>query len=294
MNTIVRLSALICLGAVAAAAATAATLRVPPGCTAAANAEPGASDYATRIVHDRTSVELVLVPAGSFTMGSTATGSPSLPPHPVTIATPFYMGRAEITNAQYRRFTDATGYDGEKDTDPAYRLFLRHWHGLSLMPSDDDSPVVWVSWKNARAFCEWAGLALPSEAQWEYACRAGTTTLYHFGSAITEMPSYSWHLVNSAATTHPVAQLEPNQWGLHDMLGNVWEWMEDDYVYRYDDAPVDGTARLQEAETKALRGSSWSNSATAYPAGCAARYNSAPGNAANDIGFRVTLPLPPE
>jgi len=216
-----------------------------------------------------------------------------MPPHKVTIAKSFYIGKTEVTNARYRKFVEADGYDGKPDTDPAYDLYLLHWSGKSLMSKEDALPVVWVSWKNAKAFCEWAGLALPSEAQWEYACRAGTSTLYYNGDEVQGFDDIGWGLTNSEALTHPVAQKKPNAWGLYDMLGNVWEWCEDDYVYKYDDAPTDGSARIEKPRTitRALRGGSWSNSTRPTTNSSASRFNSAPGNASNDVGFRVVLPV---
>ena len=277
---------------------SAPALDVPEGCAPAPGAVATAGGRADRVVHHRSGVTLLLIPAGAFAMGTdgTAAGSNTMPRHTVTFAAPFYMGRTEVTNAQYRRFIDATGYDGRPDTDPAYDLYLRHFRGkkVSLMSAEDDHPIVWVSWHNARAFCRWAGLSLPSEAQWEYACRAGTSTPYHFGADPNDFEAHGWALTNSDGLTHPVGGKRPNAWGLHDMHGNVWEWCEDDYVYRYDGAPTDGSARVAQAMTRVLRGTSWSNAKRATFSGSHARHNSAPANAANNFGFRVTLNLQSE
>jgi len=274
-------------------------LKVPEGCQAVAGARPGPQGYADRIVHQKTGIELVLIPAGTFTMGTNDRQAASTMnfAHQVRIESPFYMGKTEVTNAQYKRFLAESGYEGDQDTDPAYDLYLRHLRGKSLMPTGDDYPIVWVSWKNAQAFCKWAGLALPSEAQWEYACRAGTTTRYYFGDDESDFSKYGWALGHlprpddSDHLTHQVAQKLPNAWGLYDMLGNVWEWVEDDYVYRYEGAPTDGTARVEGKMTKVLRGGSWANGTPFWVCGCGARFSNAPGNASNAIGFRVILPL---
>jgi len=265
-------------------------LKVPSGCAAvpqAPDAKPSADGYADRVVHEKTGIELSLIRAGDFTMDT----GPSA--HKVTIAKPFYIGKTEVTNAQYRKFVEASGYQGKGDTDPAYDLYLRHWRDKSIMSKENDFPVVWVSWKNAKAFCEWAEMALPSEAQWEYACRAGTTTLYYNGDEQKGFDEIGWGLTNSDALAHPVARKKPNAWGLYDMLGNVWEWCEDDYVYKYDGAPTDGSARIENARTltRAFRGGSWSNSTWPTTNACASRFNGAPGNATNDVGFRVVLPV---
>ena len=277
----------------ACALAQAAGLVAPPGCTPADGARAGAGGYADRVVHEKTGAELVLIPAGDFTMGATGWSTKSLPPHEVTIARPFYIAESEVTNAQYRKFVDATGYDGKADTDPAYDLYLRHWRGESIMSTDDDYPVVWVSWVNAKAFCQWAGLALPTEAQWEYACRAGTTTIYYNGNEQKGFDEIGWGLTNSDGLTHRVAEKTPNAWGVYDMLGNVWEWCEDDYIRRYDGAPADGSAHVENPRTwtRVLRGGSWSNSTKRGTSSSASRFNSAPGNASNDVGFRVVVPL---
>ena len=271
-----------------------AEMVAPSGYSPAEGAKASAEGYANHIVHDKTGIELVLVSAGDFTMGDTGRFSSAvMPPHKVTLAKPFYIGKTEVTNAQYRKFVDASGYEGKPDTDPAYDLYLRHWRDKSIMSAAADFPVVWVSWNNAKAFCDWAGLSLPSEAQWEYACRAQTTTLYYNGDEQKGFDEIGWGLTNSDALTHPVAQKKPNAWGLYDMLGNVWEWCEDDYVYRYDGAPDDGSARVESPRTitRALRGGSWSNTTRPTTNSSASRFNSAPANASNDVGFRVLLPI---
>ncbi len=264
-----------------------AELRTPDSCVAASGAKAGADGWADRIIHEKTGIELVFIPAGSFTMGSRE----ARPVHPVDVKEPFYIAKTEITNALYRSFLDATSYDGKGDTDPAYDLYLRHFRGESLMSKDDDYPIVWISWNNAAAYCKWAGLKLPTEAQWEYACRAGTSTDYYFGEDEKDAGDYGWSHTNSEALTHPVALKKPNAWGLYDMHGNVWEWVEDDFVGGYEGAPVDGSARIEGTMTKALRGGSWSNNTWFYVFGSSGRFNSAPGNASNDVGFRVSLPI---
>ena len=269
-------------------------LKVPDGCRAAQDAKTAAGGYADSVVHEKTGIEMVLIPTGTFIQSvqfPSPLASPWPSPHKVTIGTPFYMGKTEVTNAQYRRFVDATGYDGKDDTDPAYDLCLRHWRGKSLMSKEDDYPLVWVSWKNAKAFCNWAGLSLPSEAQWEHACRAGAKTEYYFGNDAKDFDEYGWDVKNSDALTHPVAQKKPSARGLYDMLGNVWEWVEDDYVHYGPEygAPTDGSARVEGRMTKIVRGGSWGTGGALYSA--YTRLNSAPTNAWNDVGFRVVLPL---
>jgi formylglycine-generating enzyme required for sulfatase activity len=266
--------------------------QVPAGCVPAQGAKAGPGGCADRVVHEKAGIELVLISAGHFDMGRrdiVLVGR-------VAISRPFYIAKTPVTNGQYRRFL-VSGYDGAKDCDPAYDLHVRHFRGKSLMPAGDDYPVVFVSWRNARAFCQWAGgLDLPTEAQWEYACRAGTTTLYCFGDDPKDIDKYAWTIFNSNASTQPVAQFRPNPWGLYDMHGNVWEWCLDDYVgYRTmsrDETAyrADRSVFLECTVTKVLRGGSWSNSLQ-YAVDSTARFSAAPVIAANDIGFRVVMKI---
>lgn len=262
----------------------------PEGCIPPPDAKAGYGGNADKIVHTKTGVELILIAPGTYQMGG-APGTETAgayPSHSVTIAYPFYIGRTEITNKQFRPFTK-TDYDGARDCDPEYDLWVKHFRGKSIMPTGDDYPMVWVSWKNAKAFCEWAGgLDLPSEAEWEYACRAGTTTTYHWGEDLKPADKHAWTLQNSKRKTNQVALLEPNAWGLYDMAGNVWEWTLDDYD-EYSKAPTDGSAREAGLMTKVLRGGGWGSGAHPYSVSSVGRYFSAPTNASNDVGFRVVI-----
>ncbi len=265
-------------------------IKAPQGCVPAPKAKSTESGWADRVIHEKTGIELVFIPGGKFTIGS---NTPS--PYEVTLV-PYYIGKTEVTNAQYRKFRKASGYDGTSDTDENYDLYLRHFRGKSLMSADDNYPVVWVSWHNAKAFCAWAGLALPSEARWEFACRAGTTTHYYFGDSTSKFEQHSWSTHNSGGLTHPVARKESNAWGLYDMYGNVWEWAEDDFAYALLPhpriaRPTDGSARIEGWMTKSVRGGSWSNTIARPYFDSNARNNSAPVNARNNLGFRVVLPL---
>jgi formylglycine-generating enzyme required for sulfatase activity len=124
---------------------------------------------------------------------------------------PFLMSTTPITNEVYGVFLEATNH-----RKPTY------WHKAEY--NRPKQPVVGVSWDDAMAFCDWAGVSLPSEAQWEYACRAGSTTKYHFGDDQKQLGEYAWYYDNSKGKLQDVAQKKPNAWGLYDMHGNVWEW----------------------------------------------------------------------
>ncbi|MBC8876924.1 MAG: SUMF1/EgtB/PvdO family nonheme iron enzyme, partial [Planctomycetes bacterium] len=178
-------------------------------------------------------LEFVYIPAGEFLMGSPAEEKGREPDegpvHRVRITKPFYLGKYEVTNAQYQAFLEATGYDGRLEADDGY---VRHLRGESDWPNAADCPIVFVSWNNMMALCRWltkdtgVPFRLPTEAEWEYACRAGSTTRYHFGDDpyLTELGDYAWHAVNSGKKTYPVGKKKPNQWGLYDMHGNTLEW----------------------------------------------------------------------
>ena len=151
-------------------------------------------------------------------------------------------------------------------------------------------PVEQVSWEDATEFCQRLATKtgkdyrLPSEAEWEYACRAETTTAYHFGEKLTsELANYN----QERGQTSEVGRYPANRWGLHDMHGNVWEWCQDTWHETYEGAPADGNAWISSDERKfsVLRGGSWDD----FPEGCRSAFRNwnAPGNSFDDVGFRV-------
>ncbi|MGZ8246034.1 SUMF1/EgtB/PvdO family nonheme iron enzyme, partial [Methylomagnum sp.] len=160
-------------------------------------------------------VELIAIPGGRFLMGSPPGQGydDERPQHEVEIR-PFNLGRYPVTNEEYRRFLQAN--PGVKE--PSYWADRRF--------NQDRQPVVGVDWVDARRFCEWAGGRLPTEAEWEYACRAGTVTEFHWGDDAESAGEYAWYSKNSGGATHPVGEMQPNPWQLHDITGNVWEWTE--------------------------------------------------------------------
>jgi formylglycine-generating enzyme required for sulfatase activity len=224
---------------------------------------------------------LMLIPAGEFIMGAPKdepdSSDSERPQHPVKLQT-FLMGRYPITQAQWRV---VASYDREEiDLPPNPSRF-----------KGDDLPVEQVNWYEATEFCKRLSTLtgknyhLPSEAQWEYACRAETETAYHFGPKLTEeLAHYNQGL---AGQTTPVGQYPANQWGLHDMHGNVLEWCQDHWYSSYKGAPTDGSAWLTDNDkaNRARRGGSWFY----YPTGCRSAYrlNDGPDNRYDFIGFRV-------
>jgi formylglycine-generating enzyme required for sulfatase activity len=237
---------------------------------------------------NRVKIEFVWIPPGSFKMGS-PDGERGLrdcegPAHDVTLTKGLWMGKYEVTQEQYQQMTGRS-------------------------PSkfkDDENPVEQVSWRDATRFCEvlttklgrtlplrWRGklktVRLPTEAEWEYACRAGTTTRFHTGDSETDLSNAGWDKGNSGGRTHPVGGKKPNAWGLYDMHGNVWEWCLDwfgaDY-YRH--SPVTDPQGAASGSRRVKRGGSWYVHASMC--GVAYRYYSTPGSSNNNIGFRVVLP----
>jgi formylglycine-generating enzyme required for sulfatase activity len=200
-------------------------------------------------VDDLTEIAFVTIPAGQFQMGSDGGFyDDETPVHPVRISQDFLLGKYPVTNAQYRRFLE-TGANVQK---PEY------WDDGRF--NQPEQPVVGVSWEDARAFCKWAGCRLPTEAEWEYACRAGTTTEFSFGGEEKVLGEYGWFEGNSDGHTQPVGAKKPNPWGLYDVHGNVLEWCEDTWHDDYKGAPSDGSAWVDEGSIRVIRGGSWGNS----------------------------------
>jgi formylglycine-generating enzyme required for sulfatase activity len=191
-------------------------------------------------------LEMVGLPAGQFLMGSPDSDPDASdfekPQHQVQVNS-FAIGKYPVTQAQYQAVMG---------TNP------------SFFKNNPQNPVENVNWNDAQAFCQKLSqitgktYRLPTEAEWEYACRAGTTTRYYFGDDANQLGDYAWYKANSQQTTHPVGQKKPNAWGLYDMSGNVWEWCEDDWHDNYIGAPKDGSAWLtNDNDYQIVRGGSW-------------------------------------
>lgn len=177
-----------------------------------------------------------LVPGGTYTMGSDRVIASEKPAHECTVP-PFFVARYPLR----QKVWDA-GDVGD----------TRQWQGENL-------PIDHVSWIDLHSWCEWAGdgLRLPAEAEWEFACRAGTSTAYYWGDTMNG--DYSWYDSNSDRRTHDVTEHDErfNAFGLVDMSGNIWEWCEDGYSPNYDTGPSDHHPRSSEGGEKVLRGSAW-------------------------------------
>ncbi|MEL6438705.1 MAG: SUMF1/EgtB/PvdO family nonheme iron enzyme [Cyanobacteria bacterium J06621_8] len=231
------------------------------------------AQYITENLSNSIKLEMVYIPGGTFMMGSLVDegNGRERPQHDVTVQ-PFLIGKYPVTQAQYQQVM------GENPS----RF------------KDDERPVKNVSWDDAVEFCLKLSqqtekeYRLPSEAEWEYACRAGTTTPYHFGNTITDkLANYGG---NMRGTTD-VGQYQPNTFGLYDMHGNVWEWCEDDWHENYQGAPTDCSAwRSRNSNHQVIRGGSWFD----FPSNCrsAIRNDLARDFRDDFIGFRVVCVAP--
>jgi len=241
-------------------------------------------------------MKLVRIDAGEFTMGSDGSPLPAAlatkphfkngdfdeqPAHRVRVSRPFWIGAYEVTNAQYEQF------------DPKHRE-LRGKRGFS---KNDDEAVVFVSWREAVAFCQWlsrkegGNYRLPTEAEWEYAARASKQTRYWWGddigqnNAVCPSCGSQW----DGKQTAPVGSFRANAFGLHDTAGNVWEWTQDCWHDNYNNAPNDGSVWLEkdggDCKSRVVRGGSWGY----LPRGVrsAARGRDVADVAGNYLGFRI-------
>ncbi|MDO4425526.1 MAG: SUMF1/EgtB/PvdO family nonheme iron enzyme [Planctomycetia bacterium] len=223
-------------------------------------------------------------PAGEFLMGS-----PEDEPgryddetqHSVTLTRGFWMLETEVTQAMWKSVMGTTVRQQRDKGDP-------NW---PLKGEGSDYPIYYVNWEESRTFCEQLSsklgvqVSLPTEAQWEYACRAGTT-----GARAGDLDAMAWYPSNSGSKTHPVGQKKANEWGLKDMHGNVWEWCSDWYVSDYyTESPTSDPTGPDSGSFRVLRGGSWIDAV-----GCrsANRYGYVPGYRYDYLGFRIVLADP--
>jgi formylglycine-generating enzyme required for sulfatase activity len=273
-------------------------------------------------------IRMNLIPAGEFMMGSDDYLFPDeRPQHRVRISKPFYLGIHEVTRGQFRRFVKATGYRTEAEKDPKGGL---GWNGINILnfvhdpkyswlnpgfEQSDDHPVVIVTWNDAVAFCDWLGkeearpYRLPTEAEWEYSCRAGTSTGYFSGDEPETLANFAntadasfreaCRYVNFAIEardgfvyTAPVGRFQPNAFGLYDMHGNVWELCRDGYDDRYyRRSPAVDPRGPSQAAARVMRGGGWVDRPLNLRS--AEREGHAPTDQASHLGFRVALEQSP-
>jgi formylglycine-generating enzyme required for sulfatase activity len=261
----------------------------------------------------------VRINGGTFTMGSPANEanreSDEGPQHQVTVSG-FYMGKYEVTVGEFRQFVNASGYKTQSESRGGHVLIESKWESKTdanwknpYLNQNDSHPVVLVSWNDAVEYCNWrsrsegltpvytvnganvtwnrsaqagtAGYRLPTEAEWEYACRAGTSTPYNSGNSADNA---AWYIKNSGRITHPVGSKQQNAWGLYDMHGNVWEWCWDWYGSYPSGAQTDPVG-ASSGTTRVRRGGGWSD--TVLELRSAKRYIGVPLLGGNFLGFRL-------
>jgi formylglycine-generating enzyme required for sulfatase activity len=268
------------------------------GCT---NGGPSSDGQTLPVITTQSGMEMVLVPAGSFEMGSRHGREDEAPAHKVTLDS-FLMDRTEVTQAVYKKI-------GAKEALPN----PSHFEG-------NDLPVEQITWPQAARFCnarsrdehlqpcynedtiacdfQADGYRLPTEAEWEYACRAGTDTDFSFGNDDRQLGDFAWFADNSSKKTHPVGQKKPNPWGLYDVHGNVAEWCQDVYQKSYYQTSPDRNPHgPTDGKEYVLRGGSWKSPADALRSSY--RLGDNPGFsdaclARDAIGFRCVRKAPPE
>jgi formylglycine-generating enzyme required for sulfatase activity len=260
-----------------------------------------------------TGLEFVCIPPGSFQMGSRDQTSESSerPIHQVTISHTFLMQKTNVTVGQFRAFVQATGYKTEAERRGGAQVWVRDQGRYRMDPNaiwrnpdlaaKDSFPVVCVSWNDAQAFCSWASkvegveLRLPTEAEWEYACRAGTT-----GERYADLDAIAWYFHNTGHGKggytgygkdgcQPVGQKQPNAFGLFDMIGNAMAWCQD-WFGSYPAEPQTEPMGPSSGSERVVRGSSWVTSMVNCRA--AIRRCIPPSDARFDLGFRLVRTIP--
>jgi len=218
----------------------------------------------------------VLIPAGEFLMGSTEGIDEERPVHQVRISQPFYLGKYAVTQAQWEAVMG---------------------NNPSRFKDNPNQPVENVSWEDVQVFIRTLNgedgeqYRLPTEAEWEYACRAGSAGAYCFGNNSDQLGQYAWYEANAGGQTQPVGQLQPNAWGLYDMHGNIYEWVHDWYGKYPAGAVTDprGPSRPTLDPDRVNRGGSWDHDAW----GCrsARRGRLTPNSRRDNLGFRLLRTL---
>jgi formylglycine-generating enzyme required for sulfatase activity len=258
----------------------------------------------SRAITNSIGMKLVLIPAGEFVMGSPESEKDRFksegPQHRVRITRPFYLGQYPVTLGEFLKFYHDADYklEIERDrkgdfgfmSDAGKTSDKRPW--APGFENGDDHPAVFVSWNDAAAFCQWLSkkegrqYRLPTEAQWEYACRAGSTTAFCFGDDEKDLDDYGWYDGNGGHGTKAVGKKKPNAWGVYEMHGCVWQWCADWYDENYyANSPTDDPQGPSEGSMRAFRGGGWVHEAKNCRS--ARRAYNVPGYRFYGLGFRV-------
>lgn len=250
-------------------------------------------------------IEMVALQGGTFDMGCTSEqgggcNSDEKPAHQVTVSD-FYLCKYEVTNRQYCAFLNAKGNQTEGwkewiDLNGSWgggkRRIYRSGRTFYVESGYEDYPVIYVSWYGAKAYCDWLSsktgkrYRLPTEAEWEYAARGGAKSRGYKYAGSNNIDEVAWYNGNSGNKTHPVGGKLPNELGLYDMSGNVWEWCHDWYG-EYSSSPATNPQGPNNGPYRVLRGGSWFSIAPYCR--LAIRHNLTPVNGGNDLGFRLAL-----
>jgi formylglycine-generating enzyme required for sulfatase activity len=217
-------------------------------------------------------LKYVWIPPGTFMMGCSPgdneCGNDEKPLHRVTITRGFWIGQTDVTVGAYKRFAGSSGRQM-----PGATSFNKGW-------TNENMPMVNVAWDDAQSFCGWTGGQLPTEAEWEYAARGGSTEA-RYGN----LDEVAWYDQNSGSQTHDVAQKRANGFGLYDMLGNVWQWVNDWYDHSYyQSSPSQDPSGPPDGQHRVLRGGSWDGYGGSVRASVRAGVD--PTNWGYDTGFR--------
>lgn len=259
-----------------------------------------------------TTENMILIKAGTFQMGrppvaqgpteetdayeqSQLNPFPESPVHLVSLKT-YYIDRTEVTNNQFRHFIEqvpawntinARGKRGKADGN-----YLWHWdHRHRHASAHKDAPVVYVSWYAAQAYCQFLGKRLPTEAEWEYVARDRSETARPI--PYSTLDTQAWFYFNSLQSTQIIKSKSPNSYGIHDLLGNVWEWVHDWYSFHYyQESPLQNPLGPQSGVGKVIRGGGWNNGPQQLSA--TLREYVKPHYSVNDLGFRCALPASSE
>jgi len=252
-------------------------------------------DYKVRLLVGETTtvgMRLIRIPAGTFDMGSDTGNTFMRPTHPVTLTNDYFIAKYEVTQEDYAAVTginpsNHTGQDGLPVERVTWYHAVHFANDLSILegfsPCYDFDGNVLDTGGNPYG-CE--GYRLPTEAEWEYAARAGSTTAYSFGDVVENLDDYAWYRENAGTLTHRVGEKRPNPWGLYDMHGNVWEWVYDWFgATYYSKSPVSDPVGPSWGSSRVMRGGSWQNIPeyllSAY------RFEHGPSFGCTHIGFRL-------
>ncbi|MCP4251418.1 MAG: formylglycine-generating enzyme family protein [bacterium] len=245
----------------------------------------------------------VYIAPGTFTMGSHRGADQEKPVHQVAVGRGFYMQTTEVTVGQFRKFADKTGYRTTAERDKGTHVNIGgSWEKKDdacwrkpYFSQGDDHPVVCVSWDDAVEFAGWLSKStgdhyrLPTEAEWEFACRAGSTERFSWGGRLDD--SYCWYKDNSNGRPHDVGRKRPSAWGLHDMIGNAAEWCSDWYGEEYySESPASDPAGPSSGIGRVGRGGSWLSDAGNLRASL--RFGGKPEFSSPMLGFRLVMSAP--